>query len=262
MATIILNKDRELVKNKSAGWKILVCDREDENRPALCEALKKHYVEFYHPEDGELLTDADLLEFDIVILDPKHSAAKKLLNKACTYYPDNLGRLVTFLLLYGFWITLSGQYDPFHLSLGFLCSFLVGGVSHDLLFEDIRAKNRLITIMRFIRYLPWLFYQIILANLHVAYLVLHPRLPIDPRIIKLKTGLMSDISRVTLANSITLTPGTITLDVNDQDFYVHAISKKVADDLFTGEMEQRTAYIYLEGEKFKKVSDLSGGLKQ
>jgi|GEM_PF-308638 multicomponent Na+:H+ antiporter subunit E len=258
MATITLNKDWELVKNKSEGLRILVCDKDDENRPALCKALRKHDVKFNHPEDGESLTDSDLLEFDLLILDPKHSAAKKLLNKACTYYPDNLGRLVTFLLLYGFWITLSGQYDPFHLSLGFVCSFLVGGVSHDLLFEDIRANNRLVTIIRFIRYLPWLFYQIILANLHVAYLVLNPRLPIDPRIIKLKTGLMSDISRVTLANSITLTPGTVTLDVNDEEFYVHAISKKVADDLLTGEMEQRAAYIYLEGEKFKKFSDLSG----
>ena len=57
---------------------------------------------------------------------------------------------------------------------------------------------------------------------------------------------------VTLANSITLTPGTITMDIIDEEFYVHALSKKVADDLLTGEMEARVAYIYLEGEKFKK----------
>ena len=252
MAIVTLNKSQELIEKKEGILKILVCDEENGDHPFLHEALQKYYVEFYRPEEGDLLTDSDLLGFDLLILDPKHPEARELLNKACTYYPDNLGRLVTFLLLYGFWITLSGQYDLFHLSLGFLCSLLVGSVSHDLLFEDIRRKNRLFTIIRFIRYLPWLFYQIILANLHVAYLVLSPRMPIDPKIIRFKTKLTSDISKVTLGNSITLTPGTITVDINADEFYVHAISKKVADDLLTGEMEQRIAHIYFEGEELRK----------
>jgi multicomponent Na+:H+ antiporter subunit E len=192
------------------------------------------------------------MKYDMVILDPENPVAKKLLMRACTYYPDNLGRIVTFLILFSFWITMSGKFDSFHLSLGVICCFLVGFISHDLLLEDVRAKNRVASIVRFISYLPWLIYQIVLANLHVAYLVLSPKMPIDPKIIKFKPKLMSDLSKVTLANSITLTPGTITMDIIDGEFYVHAVSVKVADDLLTGEMEQRVAYIFLEGEKFKK----------
>ena len=99
----------------------------------------------------------------------------------------------------------------------------------------------------FILYLPWLIYQIYLANLHVVYLVWHRGMPIDPKIIRFKTKLESDLALVTLANSITLTPGTITLDIRDGEYYVHALSKKVADDLLTGDMQNRVAKIYGEG---------------
>ena len=230
---------------------ILVYETE-ENQKVLNEALKEHEVDTHTPQSRDLITDEDLMKYDVVILDPEDPAAKKLLTRACTYYPDNLGRIATFLVLFGFWVTMSGKFDAFHLSLGVICSFLVGFISHDLLFEDVRARNRFASILRFFGYLPWLIYQIVLANLHVAYLVLSPKMPIDPKIIKFKSNLMSDLSKVTLANSITLTPGTITMDIIDEEFYVHAVSKKVADDLLTGEMEQRVAHIFLEGEKFKK----------
>ncbi len=242
----------DIIKEDAERLKILIYDKDEGNKEILSKALKNHEVTSHHPKTEDLITDSDLLNIDLLILDPENPAAYKLLKRACTYYPDNLGRLVTFFFLYGFWITLSGKYDLFHLSLGFICSFLVGCVSHDLLFEDIRAKNRLLSTARFICYLPWLIYQIILANIHVACLVLNPKMPIEPKIIRFKTKLKSDISMVTLGNSITLTPGTITMDIIDGEFYVHAISKKVADDLLTGEMEARIAYIYLEGELFKE----------
>jgi multicomponent Na+:H+ antiporter subunit E len=99
---------------------------------------------------------------------------------------------------------------------------------------------------RFMSYLPWLFYQILLANLHVARMVLHPRMPINPGIVEFKTKLKSGLSMTTLANSITLTPGTITIDIRDGKYYVHALTKKVTDDLLSGEMENRVASIYDE----------------
>ena len=73
-------------------------------------------------------------------------------------------------------------------------------------------------------------------------------MPIEPQILTFKTKLESDISSVTLANSITLTPGTITIDIKDGVFYVHALSKKVADDLNAGEMEDRVAHIFMEAD--------------
>jgi multicomponent Na+:H+ antiporter subunit E len=157
--------------------------------------------------------------------------------------------LTTFIILFGFWIFLSGMFDLFHLSLGIISCALVSLISGNLLFSEKRVKrNHLIQIFRFIRYLPWLLYQIILANLHVAFLVLHPKMSsrIDPHIIRFKMKLKSDLSLTTFANSITLTPGTITVLIHEGYFYVHSINQKVADDLLTGEMEERVARIYQE----------------
>jgi multicomponent Na+:H+ antiporter subunit E len=162
--------------------------------------------------------------------------------------PSNtLRRLAVFVILFAFWLLLSGHYDLFHLSLGMICSLLVAFVSHDLLIENISGSKRIRKTRRFISYVPWLLYQIVLANLHVAYLILNPK-AIDPRIVRFKTRLKSQFSMVTLGNSITLTPGTITMDIIDGEFYVHALSKKVADDLLSGEMERRVAHVYMEDE--------------
>ena len=160
---------------------------------------------------------------------------------------NNLRRLAVFVILFAFWLLLSGHYDLFHLSLGLICSLLVAFVSHDLLIENISGSKRFKKTWRFALYVPWLIYQIVLANLHVAYLILNPK-AIDPRIVRFKTKLKSEFSMVTLGNSITLTPGTITMDIIDGEFHVHALSGKVAEDLLGGEMERRVAHVFLEDE--------------
>ncbi|MDY6844380.1 MAG: Na+/H+ antiporter subunit E [Thermodesulfobacteriota bacterium] len=106
----------------------------------------------------------------------------------------------------------------------------------------------MLVVRRFLAYIPWLIYQIVMSNIHVAALALNPKLPIDPQIIRFTVKLETDISWVTLANSITLTPGTITMDIMNGEFYVHALSKKVAEDLDTGEMEDRVAHIFMEAD--------------
>jgi len=156
--------------------------------------------------------------------------------------------VATFVMLLGFWALLSGKFDTFHLSLGVICSLIVAYLSHDLLFANIRVGSGRVIAQRFFRYMPWLLHEIVMANFHVAYLALSPRMPIDPQIITFRTKLESDISWVTLANSITLTPGTITMDIADREFMVHAIDRKVADDLDTGEMEDQVAHIFMEAD--------------
>ena len=143
------------------------------------------------------------------------------------------------------------MFDLFHLSLGIISCALVSLISGDLLFSQKSVtKSHLFQVLRFLKYLLWLLYQIVLANLHVAYLVLHPKMYslIDPHIIRFKVKLKTDIGLTTFANSITLTPGTITVLIHEESFYVHAINQKVADDLLTGEMEDRVAQIYKEDE--------------
>ena len=154
----------------------------------------------------------------------------------------------TAIILFVFWTLLSGKFDAFHLTLGVICSIIVAYFFHDLLFANVRAGDIVTVIWRFILYIPWLLYQILLSNIHVASLVLKPKMPIDPHVIKFKTKLETDISLVALANSITLTPGTITMDIKDGVFYVHALSQKVADDLNTGEMEDKVAHIFMEAD--------------
>jgi len=154
----------------------------------------------------------------------------------------------TTLILFAFWMLLSGQFDAFHLTLGAICCTIAAYLFHDLLFANVRVGDMRVIAARFIAYIPWLIQQIVLSNLHVASVVLRRKMPIDPQIVTFKTKLETDISSVTLANSITLTPGTITMDIKDGVYYVHALDQKVADDLNAGEMEDRVAHIFMEAD--------------
>ena len=156
--------------------------------------------------------------------------------------------IATFILLFAFWILLSGRFDTFHLSLGAICSILIAWVCYDLIFVNIKVGDYWLEVGRFLVYIPWLLYQVVKANIYVASLTLNPKPSIDPQIVRFKTKLETDISCVTLANSITLTPGTITMDIKEGEFYVHALDKKVAEDLGSGEMEDWVAHIFMEAD--------------
>ena len=155
--------------------------------------------------------------------------------------------------MFGLWIVLSGKFDLLLISLGLISSFIVSFFFYDLLFPDF-AFNYLGMGFRFLKYLPWLMWEIIKANFHLLFIVFHPKLNelIDPHIIVFKTNLKTDIAITTMANSITLTPGTITVS-SDSDgvFRVHAIDKKTAQAL-PGEMLDRVAKIF--GENTEKRS--------
>jgi multicomponent Na+:H+ antiporter subunit E len=154
---------------------------------------------------------------------------------------------VTFLILFAFWIFMSGHLDWWHLSWGILSCAVVAALSHDLLFKDIRSKNKIKEAVLFCAYVPWLLYQIVRANIYIAYLVLHPKMLdlIDPHIIKFKTRLKNDLARVTFANSITLTPGTIAVLIKDDYFLVHTINKSAAKSL-PGNMQRRIKKVFME----------------
>lgn len=151
-------------------------------------------------------------------------------------------KFATFAVMLAFWVILSGMFDAFHLSLGVVCCALVAHFSHGLLFYGGDRPGWGSGLIGIIAYLPWLFYQIILANLQVAYVVLHPRMldMIDPHVIRFKTKLKRPISKVTFAQSITLTPGTITVSIHNDEFSVYALTRESSDAL-PGEMEERVA---------------------
>ena len=156
--------------------------------------------------------------------------------------------VLTFLILAFFWVLFSGKFDLFHLSLGIVSCLIVSAVSHKLLYPDGVKPKFLIFWLRFAGYIPWLLYQIFLANLQVLYIVFHPRMKdlINPQIIEFRSKLKSDVSRTTFANSITLTPGTITVSVSVMGkFAVHCINDKAGQSL-PGEMEERVGKVFSE----------------
>lgn len=94
---------------------------------------------------------------------------------------------------------------------------------------------------RLLRYAPWLVWQVFLANLHVARRILDPKLPIDPSVIRVKPGQQRDLGRVIYANSITLTPGTVSIEIDEHEITVHALTKETAADLESGEMDRQVS---------------------
>ncbi len=155
--------------------------------------------------------------------------------------------LITFIFMFITWLVLSGNFSGLLLSLGGISSLIVAWFFHDLLFPDITRGHARIFI-KFIAYIPWLLVEIIKANFHLLYLVFHPKMKdlIDPHLINFKTDLESDLAVTTLANAITLTPGTITVTTGvDGAYQVHAIDKSSADAL-PGTMLEKVADIYNE----------------
>lgn len=153
--------------------------------------------------------------------------------------------ILTFVITFLTWIVLSGRFDLFHLMLGVVACATVSFFSCDFLFHDTDMKSLPGQWFRFIKYIPWILYQIFLANIHIMYLVFHPRMMtlIDPQIITFKSRLYDKMSLFIFANSITLTPGTITVNVSIYgDFTVHAIDKYSGTTL-PGKMEENVAKI-------------------
>ena len=90
-------------------------------------------------------------------------------------------------------------------------------------------------------YAPWLLWEIVKANVDVARRILHPALPIRPHVVRLRAGQKTDLGRVIYANSITLTPGTVTIGEHGSELTVHALTGEAAAGLATGDMDRRVS---------------------
>ncbi len=156
--------------------------------------------------------------------------------------------ILTFCIMACFWLVFSGKFDLFHISLGVISCLIVSGISYRLFFPHNIPPGLFKCWLKFAGYLPWLLYQIFIANIHLLYLTFHPRMMalINPKIIKFKSRLKTDVSRTTFANSITLTPGTITIYSGVMGkFVVHCIDDKSGQSL-PGDMEKKIAKVFDE----------------
>ena len=144
------------------------------------------------------------------------------------------------MALFVFWVLLSASFEWTHLSLGLICSFAVAWLNsgHSPFIPKFRLWSRVLF------YLPWLFYKIIQSSLHLTKLILHPALPIDPKLISVESKLNHHAAVVLFGNSVTLTPGTITAEVDRNKLIVHAIDKVSGEDLESKQMESKIADIF------------------
>ena len=161
-------------------------------------------------------------------------------------------RLIYFVLAFVIWILLTwpfvdGKIDGQVVVAGLIASVIVAVMFHEILPKEHHVFISPVRIFWFLVYIPVFFYYVMKANLDVVYRALHPKMPIKPGIVKIKTILKTESGITALANSITLTPGTLTVDLTDDGFlYIHWINVK-SDDI-----EQATKYIAKRFEWFLK----------
>ena len=163
-----------------------------------------------------------------------------------------------FLVLFSFWIILSGKFDLFHLTLGAGSALWVAYIGRKLANIEPAVKDlHAHTWRRWPGYATWLSKEIVVSAWDVAKIVLTPGLPIAPRLVKFRCDLDHTVAHLTLANSITLTPGTITIECDaKEDYVIHAITKEAGDALLPekgeGEMQQRVRALFAQQKEKRK----------
>lgn len=161
--------------------------------------------------------------------------------------PNALPRTLSlFALLFLTWLLLSGIYTGLLLGLGVLSCLLVVAVCRRMQIVDLEGHpNHL--IIGTLRYVPWFLWAIIKANIDVARRIVHPRLPMSPRVIRVAASQKTHLGQVIYANSITLTPGTVAVETGEGTIDVHALTGEAAEDVRSGVMDGRVTD--LEGER-------------
>lgn len=142
------------------------------------------------------------------------------------------------VILFVFWLLLSGHYIPFLIGAGILCSVLVVLACRRMGVMDDEGHPIHLTT-RALTYWPWLLWEIAKAAWDVTKIVWHPRLPISPAMIRVTATQRTAVGIATYANSITLTPGTISVEVEGSEILVHAVTAAGADSLAAGDMDRR-----------------------
>lgn len=137
-----------------------------------------------------------------------------------------------------FWLLMSGHYTPFILSLGGVSVLLVLYLTRRMDFFD-KDTFQFSMKWKYLSYWIWLGKEIFNSNIAVAKVVLSPRLDISPRMIEFKSSQKTELGLVIFANSITLTPGTVSVDIEDDKIIVHALNAELPEGVLNGEMDSK-----------------------
>lgn len=144
------------------------------------------------------------------------------------------------IALYLFWLLLSGYFTPFLMAAGAGSALAVVWFARRMAVVD--AEGHPIQLgPRALVYWPWLFKEIVKSAWDVSRLILDPRLPISPTLVRFKPGQRTQVGLVLHANSITLTPGTITIEAGPDEFLVHGLTRSGAEGVVDSEMDRRVS---------------------
>lgn len=151
-----------------------------------------------------------------------------------------INSLLQFIFFFLFWIALSGRFDALSLFLGIGSCLFVLWLNRDLLKKSqVKPSDYILFWARILTYTPWLIKEIFMATLHVMQIILSPKMNINPSFKQYRCSLSSDVLKVIFANTITLTPGTITADIQDDLFTIYAIDDASAEGILNGSMESK-----------------------
>jgi multicomponent Na+:H+ antiporter subunit E len=148
------------------------------------------------------------------------------------------GIVLMTVLLAAIWYLLSGKFDVLHFGSGVVTALVLA-----VLYRPVPDRT-VWRVGRFLLYIPWLIGQIMLSNLRVARMVLMPRMPIAPTFIRLRPGVTGPRALTLLGTSITLTPGTLTVDVHEDEIFIHALDTASAEDVRDRIIEHRVAEVF------------------
>mgnify|MGYP005677024259 FL=1 len=152
--------------------------------------------------------------------------------------------ILLFVILFILWLLMSGHYSILLISLGITsCAFCVYVAKRANIIDNEGLP--LFFFPRILNYLLWLFKEIFNSNIATAKVIITDK--IDPEIFTIKVSQNSDVGKATYANSITLTPGTVTTQIDKNTFEVHALNSDFGDDVRNGEMDKKVSW--LEGKK-------------
>ena len=146
------------------------------------------------------------------------------------------------LSLTAFWLLMSGIYSPLILSLGFVSVVFVLYLTRrmDALDEDVFEFS---LKRKHFSYWSWLAKEIFKANIDVSKVILSPKMNLSPRLVRVPLSQSNELATVIYANSITLTPGTVSVDIEGDEIIVHALTQELMDGLTEGDMDQRVNYL-------------------
>lgn len=146
-----------------------------------------------------------------------------------------------FVILMAAWLLLSGKFDAFHVGWGVLTAIVIAATAMAW------PRSSMFPVARVLGFIPWHLWQVFISNLRVARLVLTPGMPIQSRLLCDKPGLDDPRAQTLLGAAITLTPGTLTVDIDGEQMVVHALDEASARDITAGVMQEKVRRVFGEG---------------